>query len=73
MIIILEVSPLTWKHAMYVCLCNALREREIDHAIARGNRTTDEVYAALGVEPQCGSCIGDIEMRISDLLVERAA
>ena len=72
-IIILGVSPVTRKHAMYVCLCNALRQQDVDHVIAKGHRTTDEVYAALGVEPQCGSCICDIEMRISDMLVERAA
>lgn len=41
---------------MYVCICNALRENEIRHAIAEGARTPDEVYARLDSEPECGTC-----------------
>ncbi|MEK9660309.1 MAG: (2Fe-2S)-binding protein [Alphaproteobacteria bacterium] len=59
--------------AMYVCLCNALREHEVDQAISQGRRTPEEVYAALGVERQCGSCACEIDRRIEDLSVERAA
>lgn len=58
---------------MYVCLCNALREHDIDRAIAQGRRTSDEVYAALGVEPQCGSCACEIDIRIEDRSIDRAA
>lgn len=49
---------------MYVCLCNAIRDHEVDDAISRGGASTEEVYEALGVEPQCGSCMCEIERRI---------
>lgn len=41
---------------MYVCICNAIRETEIQSVIAKGVRDVDDVYKALGVEPQCGTC-----------------
>ena len=41
---------------MYVCICNAIRETEIQSVIADGVRNVDDVYKALGVEPQCGTC-----------------
>jgi bacterioferritin-associated ferredoxin len=58
---------------MYVCLCNALRDCEIDAAISQGWVTSDEVYNALGVEPQCGSCACEIELRICAQKVGEAA
>ena len=41
---------------MYVCICNAVRESEIEQVIAEGVRDVDAVYEALDVEPQCGTC-----------------
>lgn len=49
---------------MYICLCNALREHDVEKVIAKGVRDTAGVYRALGVEPQCGACACDIERRI---------
>ncbi|MEM1103383.1 MAG: (2Fe-2S)-binding protein [Pseudomonadota bacterium] len=46
---------------MYVCICNALRERTLSSAIQTlGQPTVGEVYKALGCKPQCGKCISDI-------------
>ena len=41
---------------MYVCLCNALTDREI-RAHAGGGCSVAMVYRALGCEPQCGKCV----------------
>lgn len=41
---------------MYVCICNALTDREIAEASRLGARTVKEAYAALGVEINCGQC-----------------
>jgi bacterioferritin-associated ferredoxin len=41
---------------MYVCICNAVRESEIKDVIAEGVRDVDDVYTALDIEPQCGTC-----------------
>lgn len=41
---------------MYVCICNAVRESEIKDVIAEGARDVGDVYNALDIEPQCGTC-----------------
>ncbi|MGD9539173.1 MAG: bacterioferritin-associated ferredoxin [Alphaproteobacteria bacterium] len=41
---------------MYLCLCNAISEREAEQAVASGARKLAQVYAAFGVRPQCGQC-----------------
>jgi len=50
---------------MYVCICNALTERQVDAAIDRGADKADDVYAAHGCAAQCGKCIRDVEERIA--------
>lgn len=43
---------------MYVCLCNALTDRQVKAAAQAANTTRpSEVYAACGCRAQCGSCI----------------
>src|SRR5690606_28449471 len=43
---------------MYVCICNALRESQIrELAIERPSATAEEIYATLGVDPDCGTCL----------------
>ncbi|HEX3982658.1 MAG TPA: (2Fe-2S)-binding protein [Acidisoma sp.] len=43
---------------MYVCLCNALTDRQVKAAASAANTTRpSEVYAACGCRAQCGSCI----------------
>ena len=42
---------------MYVCLCNALTDRQVKQAaVAAGVTKTSEVYAACGCRAQCGQC-----------------
>jgi bacterioferritin-associated ferredoxin len=46
---------------MYVCICNALREREVRQAIEQGGAATPaEIYARLGVTPACRRCADTI-------------
>lgn len=42
---------------MIVCVCNAITEAELSAAGRAGARTAEAAYAALGHEPQCGSCL----------------
>jgi len=42
---------------MIVCVCNAITENELRELAREGARTPEEAYAALGHEPQCGSCL----------------
>ena len=41
---------------MYVCLCNALTDVQIEGAIADGARRPRDVYAACSCHAQCGCC-----------------
>ena len=42
---------------MYVCICNALTERDISEASTAGNRRPAEVFAACRCRAQCGTCV----------------
>ncbi|MBI1181453.1 MAG: ferredoxin [Alphaproteobacteria bacterium] len=43
---------------MYVCICNALKEKEIrEKAVECPDATAEEIYASLGVDPDCGTCL----------------
>jgi bacterioferritin-associated ferredoxin len=41
---------------MYVCLCNALTDRDV-RAHSTGGCSVSMVYRSLGCEPQCGKCV----------------
>ena len=43
---------------MYVCLCNALTDRQVKQAAAEiGTTKPSSVYAACGCRAQCGQCV----------------
>ena len=42
---------------MYVCLCNALTDRQLCAAAQSAGGSTARVYHALGVKPKCGQCV----------------
>jgi bacterioferritin-associated ferredoxin len=41
---------------MYVCLCNALTDRDVRAQTAGGDCSVAMVYQACGCRPQCGRC-----------------
>jgi bacterioferritin-associated ferredoxin len=41
---------------MYVCLCHALSDARIGHAVRAGADRPRDVYAACGCRAQCGGC-----------------
>ena len=41
---------------MYVCVCNAITDREIRGAIALGARSLTDLKTTLGVATCCGRC-----------------
>jgi bacterioferritin-associated ferredoxin len=41
---------------MYVCICNAVSDRDIRAAAQQGHRTVAQAYRALGVKLNCGQC-----------------
>jgi bacterioferritin-associated ferredoxin len=42
---------------MYVCLCNALTDRDLRPHTASGTGSVSMVYQACGCQPQCGKCV----------------
>lgn len=50
---------------MYVCICNALRDRDIASVARNGATTVDAAYAALGTATCCGQCREDAELVIA--------
>lgn len=41
---------------MYVCICNALTDKDFAAAAQAGATTVGQAFAALGERPQCGRC-----------------
>jgi bacterioferritin-associated ferredoxin len=41
---------------MYICICNAITEREVKACVARGASSIDELTFELGVGSGCGRC-----------------
>jgi len=50
---------------MYVCICNALKERDV-RRVATGCVTPAAVYRALGCETRCGRCVPTVRAILSD-------
>lgn len=42
---------------MYICLCNALKEKEMAGAVARGANCVSQLYQSFGCKPVCGKCV----------------
>jgi bacterioferritin-associated ferredoxin len=49
---------------MYICICRAIRDREVDAAVRAGACRPVDVFRACGKNPQCGSCAADMRNRI---------
>jgi bacterioferritin-associated ferredoxin len=41
---------------MYICICNAITEREVRECVRRGCCSMDELSVELGVGTSCGRC-----------------
>ena len=46
---------------MFVCICNAYRDRDIELAARNGAQTAEDAYHALGNGPNCGCCLDTAE------------
>ena len=53
---------------MVVCVCNAIRERELRDVARSGElRSAKAAYAQLGRKPKCGQCLSFARNIISDV------
>jgi bacterioferritin-associated ferredoxin len=53
---------------MYLCICRAIRERDVDAAVRAGARKPADVFRAYGKSPQCGTCACDLRERIAQTI-----
>lgn len=42
---------------MVVCICNAIREKDLKEAVREGADTPCSAYARLGRKAKCGQCV----------------
>jgi bacterioferritin-associated ferredoxin len=62
--IVLRIVPISKRiritffgpEAMYICICNAVTDREIRGAVSLGCRTVGDLKRDLGVASCCGKC-----------------
>ncbi|WP_031229950.1 bacterioferritin-associated ferredoxin [Asticcacaulis sp. YBE204] len=52
---------------MYVCNCNAIRERDAQKAIMCGAATVKAVFDHCQTRAQCAKCVCDIRQMIDDV------
>lgn len=51
---------------MFVCICNALRDKELAEAAKGDVRSVAEVFRRCGRRPKCGKCLPDIATMIEE-------
>lgn len=52
---------------MYVCICNAIREKDLRSAARRcGRRDAEALYGTMGFTPQCGQCLDEADEIVAD-------
>jgi bacterioferritin-associated ferredoxin len=56
---------------MYLCVCRAIREREVDAAVRAGARRPVDIFRACGKSPQCGGCAPELRKRIDNTIALR--
>lgn len=55
---------------MYVCVCNAVTERQIHQAVRDGAKTVKHLKDELGVASECGSCVSCAKACIKEAQTE---
>ncbi|GAA0572409.1 hypothetical protein GCM10009416_08830 [Craurococcus roseus] len=51
---------------MYICLCNALTDKQVRQAVADGACRPRDIYGACGCRAQCSSCARAMVAAIRD-------
>jgi bacterioferritin-associated ferredoxin len=58
---------------MYICICRAIRDRDVDAAVRAGARRPVDVFRACGKDPQCGGCACEMRRRIDQTITSEQA
>ena len=52
--------------SVYVCNCNAIRERDVRHAINCGAASPKAVFSHCGAKAQCAKCVCEMREMIDE-------
>jgi bacterioferritin-associated ferredoxin len=55
---------------MYVCVCNAITDRDIRAQAACERSTVAMIYRSLGTKPKCGKCVPLVRQITRQVAVE---
>jgi bacterioferritin-associated ferredoxin len=56
---------------MYVCVCNAVTEKHIHHAVKNGAKTVKHLKEQLNVGTECGRCVSCAKACIKEAQAEQ--
>ncbi len=51
---------------MYVCVCNAIRDKDLRAAALLCAGDAEAVYAMLGFAPKCRQCLADAQVMVEE-------
>ncbi len=57
---------------MYICICKAVTDRQIQHAIDNGLCTRRQLFECFGVGGDCGKCCKDVKELLAQNLTQTA-
>ncbi len=52
--------------SMYVCVCNAVTDRDIKNLLSEGVSTVTEVMQCTGAGTRCGTCVAEITRLVEE-------
>lgn len=56
---------------MYVCICSAITDQQIETAVANGADSLEAIQSQLGAATGCGTCMDYTQQIIDNALAER--
>lgn len=51
---------------MYICVCNAIKDHEVRHAVNQGATTPGKIFKSHGCRANCGQCVNHMRDVIED-------
>ncbi|HTS20866.1 MAG TPA: (2Fe-2S)-binding protein [Casimicrobiaceae bacterium] len=58
---------------MYICLCNAITDRQIEQAAEHGARSSEDLAQHLGIGLGCGRCVSCAEIVLCEKVARMTA
>jgi bacterioferritin-associated ferredoxin len=51
---------------MYLCICKAVSEKQVEDLLMKGRKSLDEISAECGAGTDCGTCRTRLEQKIQN-------